>query len=55
MQYEIIMSDIGHTMQRDGEFIVFGDVMFALPNNGRSRISSYGEGSDKQSALSISD
>jgi len=50
MQYEIIMTDIGHTMQRDGEFIVFGDVMFALPNNGRSRISSYGEGPDKQSA-----
>ena len=50
MQYEIIMTDIGHTMQRDGEFIVFGDVMFALPDNGRSRISSYGEGPDKQSA-----
>ena len=32
------------------EFIVFGDVMFGLPNNGRSRISSYGEGPDKQSA-----
>ena len=50
MQYEVIMTDIGHTMQRDGEFIVFGDVMFGLPNNGRSRISSYGEGPDKQSA-----
>ena len=50
VQYEVIMTDIGHTMQRDGEFIVFGDVMFGLPNNGRSRISSYGEGPDKQSA-----
>ena len=50
MQYEVIMTDIGHTMQRDGEFIVFGDVMFGLPNNGRSRISSFGEGPDKQSA-----
>lgn len=50
MQYEVIMTDIGHTMQRDGEYIVFGDVMFGLPNNGRSRISSFGEGPDKQSA-----
>ena len=37
MQYEVIMTDIAHTMQRDGEIIVFGDVMFGLPNNGRSR------------------
>ena len=50
MQYEVIMTDIGHTMQRDGEYIVFGDVMFGLPNNGRSRISSFGEGPDKLSA-----
>ena len=50
VQYEVIMTDIAHTMQRDGEIIVFGDVMFGLPNNGRSRISSFGEGPDKQSA-----
>ena len=50
VQYEVIMTDIGHTMQRDGETIVFGDVMFATPNDGRSRISSYGQGADKASA-----
>jgi len=48
--YEVIMTNIGHTMERDGETIVFGDVMFGLPNNGRSRISSYGQGADKASA-----
>jgi len=48
--YEVIMTEIGHTMQRDGETIVFGDVVFATPNDGRSRISSYGQGADKASA-----
>jgi hypothetical protein len=48
--YEVIMTNIGHTMERDGETIVFGDVMFATPNDGRSRISSYGQGADKASA-----
>lgn len=48
--YEVIMTDIAHTMERDGELIVFGDVMFGLPNNGRSRISSFGQGADKASA-----
>jgi len=48
--YEVIMTDIGHTMERDGETLVFGDVMFGLPNNGRSRISTYGQGADKASA-----
>lgn len=48
--YEVIMTDIAHTMERDGELIVFGDVMFGLPNNGRSRISSFGQGVDKASA-----
>ena len=37
-------------MERDGETIVFGDVVFATPNDGRSRISSYGQGADKASA-----
>jgi len=48
--YEVIMTNIGHSMERDGETIVFGDVMFATPNDGRSRISSYGQGADKASA-----
>jgi len=48
--YEVIMTNIGHSMERDGETIVFGDVVFATPNDGRSRISSYGQGADKASA-----
>jgi hypothetical protein len=44
------MTNIGHSMERDGETIVFGDVVFATPNDGRSRISSYGQGADKASA-----
>ena len=45
--YEVIMVNVNHSMERDGETFVFGDVMFGLPNNGRSRISSYGQGPDK--------
>lgn len=48
--YEVIMVNVNHSMERDGETFVFGDVMFGLPNNGRSRISSYGQGPDKPSA-----
>lgn len=48
--YEVIMVNVNHSMERDGETFVFGDVMFGLPNNGRSRISSYGQGADKPSA-----
>jgi len=48
--YEVIMTEIGHTMERDGRVQVFGDVVFGLPNNRRSRISSFGTGSDKASA-----
>src|SRR6056300_367013 len=48
--YEVIMTNIGHSMERDGETIVFGDVVCATPNDGRSRISSYGQGADKASA-----
>ena len=48
--YEVIMVNVGHTMERDGETIVFGDVVFGLPNDRRSRISSYGQGADKASA-----
>ena len=48
--YEVIMVNVNHSMERDGETFVFGDVMFALPNNGRSRISSFGQGPDKPSA-----
>ena len=48
--YEVIMVNVNHSMERDGETFVFGDVMFGLPDNGRSRISSYGQGPDKPSA-----
>ena len=48
--YEVIMVSIGHTMERDGRVQVFGDVVFGLPNDRRSRISSFGTGSDKASA-----
>ena len=50
MQYEVIMTDIGHSMERDGRVQVFGDVVFALPDNRRSRISSFGTGADKAEA-----
>ena len=48
--YEVIMTDIGHSMERDGRVQVFGDVVFALPDNRRSRISSFGTGADKAEA-----
>ncbi len=48
--YEVIMVNVNYSMERDGETFVFGDVMFGLPDNGRSRISSYGQGADKPSA-----
>jgi len=48
--YEVIMTEIGHTIEKNGRVQVFGDVVFGLPNNRRSRISSFGTGSDKASA-----
>lgn len=48
--YEVIMTNIGHSMERDGRVQVFGDVVFGLPENRRSRISSFGTGADKAEA-----
>tara|TARA_R100000005_G_scaffold95999_1_gene80014 strand:- start:514 stop:1344 length:831 start_codon:yes stop_codon:yes gene_type:complete len=48
--YEVIMTNIGHSMERDGRVQVFGDVVFGLPNDRRSRISSFGTGADKAEA-----
>lgn len=48
--YEVIMVDVGHSMERDGRVQVFGDVVFGLADNRRSRISSFGTGENKATA-----
>ena len=48
--YEVIMVNVGHSMERDGRVQVFGDVVFGLPDNRRSRISSFGTGENKATA-----
>ena len=48
--YEVITVNVGHSMERDGRVQVFGDVVFGLADNRRSRISTFGTGENKAMA-----